>query len=149
MPNRPLYTVGLNELSVVNRAIAQYQKLDVQSRVAGSSPHELIDMLFEGALSRLKKAQGCLARQDLEGRTKAVNDTVSILSGLEASLDHEKGGELADNLAALYDYMQRRLFRATADNDHQGLEEVVDLIRTLHQAWQAIAPEVAVAEQGV
>ena len=38
-------------------------------------------------------------------------------------LDHDKGGEIAANLEGLYDYMQRRLYRASTDNDQQGLKE--------------------------
>ena len=124
----------------MNRA-AQYQKLNVESVVDSASPHQLINMLFDGACARLKKAQGCIAHGDIEGRSEAITATVSIVSGLQASLDHERGGDLADNLESLYDYIQRRLFRANSDNDAQALEEVIDLIKTLHDAWSAIGQD--------
>lgn len=129
----------------MNRA-AEYQKLNVESVVDSASPHQLINMLFDGACARLKKAQGCITHGDIEGRTEAITATVSIISGLQASLDHEQGGELAENLEALYDYIQRRLFRANSDNDPRALEEVVDLIKTLHDAWSAIGQDVAHAQ---
>ena len=66
---------------------------------------------------------------------------INIIEGLQASLDHEQGGEIAGNLDALYEYMQRRMFRASADNDPQALIEVGDLIQTLREAWLAIAPQ--------
>ena len=126
----------------MNRA-AQYQKLNVESVVDSASPHQLIDMLFDGACGRLKKAQGCILHGDIQGRNEAITATVAILSGLQASLDHERGGDLADNLESLYDYMQRRLFRANSDNDARAVEEVLDLIKTLHDAWAAIGQDVA------
>lgn len=81
-------------------------------------------------------------RGDHEGRGRCIGETVSIVGGLQASLDQEKGGELAANLDALYDYMQRRLFRANADNDIAAIREVMDLVRTLQEAWSAIDPAV-------
>lgn len=100
-------------------------------------------MLFEGASARLKKAAGCIAHGDINGRSMAITETVSIVSGLQASLDLDQGGNLAENLDALYDYMQRRLFRANADNDAGAVQEVLDLVVTLHQAWHAISEDVA------
>ena len=126
----------------MNRA-AQYQKLNVESVVDSASPHQLINMLFDGACARLKKAQGCITHGDIEGRSEAISATVSIISGLQASLDHERGGDLAENLESLYDYIQRRLFRANMDNDLHAVEEVLDLIKTLHDAWSAIGQVVA------
>jgi flagellar protein FliS len=100
-------------------------------------------MLFSGARDRIKQAQGYMVRNDQAGKAKSINACVEILSGLQASLDHEKGGDIAANLESLYDYMQRRLFRANADNDVQGLVEVSDLLSTLRSAWQAIDPSAA------
>ena len=122
----------------MNKAIAQYQQLNVSSVVDSASPHELVDMLFTGATSRLKKADGCIRHDDIDGRNAAINDAISILHGLQASLDHEQGGELAENLDSLYGYMQRQLVRANSDNDAGVVAEVVDLLNTLREAWQAI-----------
>ncbi len=126
----------------MNSPAMQYQKLDVQTLVSSASPHKLIGMLFDGACSRLAQARGCAAREDHEGRCRLIGETVSIVNGLQASLDHDKGGELAQNLDALYDYMLRRLYAANRDNDADGLREVLDLVRTLQDAWTAIDPEV-------
>ena len=101
-------------------------------------------MLFAGADARLKRAAGCIAHGDIVGRSEAISETVSIVGGLQASLDLDQGGDLAENLESLYDYMQRRLFRANADNDLGAVEEVMDLIHTLRQAWDAISDEVLV-----
>lgn len=123
-------------------AITQYRKLNVESGVEGASPHKLIDMLLDGARTRLMRARGCMRHGDIEGRSNAISATVAILEGLQASLDHEKGGDLAGNLDALYDYMQRRLFRANADNDAAGVNEVLGLVDTLSEAWSAIGDQV-------
>jgi len=116
-----------------------YRQLDVATKVEGADQHALVNMLFEGALSRLQQAKGCLARGDIEGRNTAIGQVVSIVNGLQGSLDHEAGGELAGNLEALYDYMVRRLHRANVDKDASAVDEVVSLIVMLRDAWEAIA----------
>ena len=124
----------------VNSPVKQYHQLDVETSVEAATPHQLIDMLFRGAHDRISQAQGCLEHNDMAGKAKAINRCVDILSGLQASLDHEQGGEIAANLESLYDYMQRRLFRASTDNDIHALLEVRDLLDTLRSAWRAIEP---------
>lgn len=122
----------------MNNPASQYRQLDVQTSVEHASPHQLIDMLFQGARDRINQAQGFIEHRDYEGKARAINACVDILGGLQASLDHENGGEIATNLDALYDYMQRRLFRANADNDLSALLEVSDLVQTLRSAWVSI-----------
>ena len=122
----------------MKKGIAQYQKLNVATVVDTATPHQLIDMLFVGACARMKKAKGCIEHGDIEGRSSGINAALSILTGLQASLDHDQGGDLAENLDALYDYMQRRLYHANTENDAAALDEVVDLLATLRGAWDAI-----------
>jgi len=124
----------------VNSHVKQYQQLDVATAIDSASPHQLIDMLFRGANDRIKQAQGYIERNDMAGKARAINACIDIFSGLQASLDHEQGGDLAGNLESLYDYMQRRLFRATTDNDVAALSEVADLLATLRSAWVQIDP---------
>ena len=99
-------------------------------------------MLLGGARTRLMQARGCINHGDIEGRSRSISATVAILEGLQASLDHERGGDLAGNLDALYDYMQRRLFRANADDDSAAVDEVLGLVDTLYEAWSAIGDQV-------
>lgn len=123
---------------MVNSAISQYQKLTIETEVDHVTPVELIQLLFNGASNRLQRAKGCILHDDIAGRSNAISSAVAIFDGLQASLDHDKGGEIAGNLEALYDYMQRRLFRANADNDIAALNEVISLLDTLRDAWDAL-----------
>jgi len=133
----------------VNSPVKKYHQLGVETSVEAASPHQLVNLLFKGAGDRIRQAQGCIARRDIEGRCKAINSCVEILMGLQMSLDHEKGSEIAANLDGLYDYMQRRLYRANADNDAAPLAEVTDLLNTLSSAWQTIDPDQIQAREPV
>jgi len=124
----------------VNHGAKAYRRLNVSSMVDSANPQQLIQMMFDGALARLKRARGCIEHGDIPGRTEGIDGALAILSALQGCLDHEKGGQLAENLDALYDYMQRRLYRAQVDNEAAIVDEVVDLLRTLADAWEAIEP---------
>ncbi|MFE8048560.1 flagellar export chaperone FliS [Brenneria goodwinii] len=116
-----------------------YAQVELQSSVMSASPHQLITLLFEGAVSALVRAEIHLQQKEIAAKGKAIGKAVNIISsGLSASLDMEKGGELSRNLAALYDYMVRRLTYANRHNDEQAIKEVIELLRGIADAWKQI-----------
>ncbi|MCX8018648.1 MAG: flagellar export chaperone FliS, partial [Rhodocyclaceae bacterium] len=79
-----------------------YKQVGVETGVMAASPHQLILMLFDGALLSLSVAREAMAQKDIAAKGKAISKTIEILTnGLKASLDFEQGGELAERLAAL------------------------------------------------
>ncbi|WP_302796495.1 flagellar export chaperone FliS [Hafnia paralvei] len=125
-----------------------YADVGLESGVMSASPHQLIVMLFDGAHSALIRA--CLHMQagqtQLKGQsiTKAIN---IIDNGLKAGLNLEKGGELAENLAALYDYMVKRLLHANLHNDEATIQHVTDLLDNIADAWRQIGPQSQLNQQ--
>ncbi len=123
-------------------ALAQYRKINTESGIDSASPHRLIQMLMGGALDRLAQAKGALEHKDIPGKGLLLGKDISILSGLQASLDKSKSAEITANLDALYDYMQRRLLEANIKNDVTMIDEVCGLLRTVKSAWDEIDPGV-------
>jgi flagellar protein FliS len=121
--------------------LAAYQSAAVHGGVAASDPHRLILMLLDGAVERIAKARGCIQRNEFSEKARLINRAVSIIGELRNSLDLSKGGQIATNLADLYDYMCRRLALATAENKVDVLDEVNSLLHEIRGAWAAIAPE--------
>ena len=128
---------------MLNKGLAQYQQVNTQCGVEGASPHRLIQMLMEGVLQRLAEAKGAMQRQLLAAKGEAIGKAITILSGLNDSLNKDVGGEMAENLDDLYDYMQRRLLEANLQNDERIIDEVVVLMKTIKSGWDGIAQEVA------
>jgi len=121
--------------------LAAYQSAAAHGGVAASDPHRLIVMLMDGALERIATARGCMQRNEKAEKARLINRAVSIVGELRNSLDLRNGGQIAANLAELYEYMCRRLLQATADNKIELLDEVSTLLHDIRSAWLAIAPE--------
>ena len=121
--------------------LAAYSSAQAHGGVAAADPHRLIVMLMDGALERIATARGCLTRGDTAEKARLINRAVSIIGELRSSLDLNSGGPIALNLGELYDYMCRRLLKATAENRVEMLDEVSKLLHEIRTAWVAIPNE--------
>ena len=116
-----------------------YQKVGVESAVMSASPHQLIVMLFDGALSALVRARLFLEQGDMVSKGEALSKAIGIIdSGLKAGLDMNAEGDLSKNLASLYDYMVRRLLLANMHNDVETIIEVEGLLNNIADSWKQI-----------
>ncbi len=124
--------------AVASRAMNQYKQVGTRVGADSADPHQLIVMLYDGALERIAVAKGAMERNEIEIKGQKIGRAIAIIDGLKASLDNEKGGDIAANLNDLYSYMQRRLFEANSENSQSILDEVADLLKEVRQAWMAI-----------
>jgi flagellar protein FliS len=122
-------------------ALKHYKQVRAHAQTEGASPHRLIQILMDGALEKIRAARGLIERRDIPEKVRNINWALSLIDGLRHSLDLEKGGEIAGNLEDLYDYMQRRLIVANAENNPSILDEVAGLMLEIKSAWDAI-PEI-------
>lgn len=130
--------------------IQSYSKVGVESGALGADPHKLISMLYQGALLAIANAKNAMMRKDVAAKGAAISKAITIIDeGLNGSLDKKVGGELAENLGALYEYMGRRLLIANLKNDAAVLDEVSSLLNELKGAWESIRPGAAPAPSAV
>ncbi len=106
------------------------------------SPYQAVLLLLNGAHGQLLRARQAQLEGDAEIRGLAVSSGVTFIGVLQASLDKEQGGDLAENLDALYEYMTRRLAGVSLDETQRSLDEVISLVANIRDAWEAIGPEV-------
>ena len=123
-------------------AMQAYQKLGAQVEVEDASPHRLIQLLMEHALTKLGVARGHMQRGNVQAKGESIGDAIDVIEGLQASLNHSADARMSENFDALYAYMMRRLVEANLRDDESILEEVAGLLREIKEAWDAIADQV-------
>ena len=99
-------------------------------------------MLLSGAMDRLNVARGAVETGDVAKRGEMLGKAISILAQLQADLDKEQGGEIANNLEALYDYMIRQLVAANQENSAAKVDEVLALVNEVKAGWDGIKDQV-------
>lgn len=119
------------------QGIKEYQSIGTQTSIVDADPHRLVQLLFEGATARIASAKGHIERKELDKKSAKINSAISIIGGLQESLNFD-AGELAMNLEKLYDYMIRRLFEANVRNSTEMLDEVYGLLMQIKSAWDDI-----------
>ena len=137
-------------MNTAGRAINAYVKTGIETGVPDADPHRLVLMLFEGALTAIAQARLKLSAGDIAGRGNAISKAINIIqNGLRSGLDREKGGELAERLSALYEYVTMRLLDANLHARQEALDEAAHLISELHAGWAAIAPSKNAPTSGI
>jgi flagellar protein FliS len=110
----------------------------LESRVLTADPIELVNLLYQACTEAVRGARHHLAEGRILERSREINKAYEIVVELASSLDHERGGEISQRLALLYDYMQRRLLEANIQQNDVPLAEVLGLLSTLSEAWAGI-----------
>jgi flagellar protein FliS len=114
---------------------AAYQDTAVTTQSKG----RLIVLLYEGAIKFMKLAIKELEARDYAEKGRYINRAQDIINELNAVLDMDAGGEIAQNLRSLYLFMSRRLSEANTNRDPEMIREVINLMEELNQSWKAIA----------
>ena len=131
-----------------NRVAAQYRSVRSHGLVADTSPTRLVQIMFEHILINLATAQGCMARieddlplSEVTQKLAAMRKAVQLIGQLNVTLDMERGGKIAADLRALYEYMLVRLTHANAYNDARIVTEVSNLVREIKTGWDGIVSD--------
>lgn len=118
------------------RALQNYGRVSLEARVATASPHELILLLYRRLAALLREARDGAEARDPARRLKATERALAIVEGLDATLDHERGGSVAQGLHQVYDLLRARLLAG----DATGLGEALASTDAIAEAWGAVAP---------
>ncbi|MEI7635918.1 MAG: flagellar export chaperone FliS [Syntrophus sp. (in: bacteria)] len=110
-----------------------------ETNFLSADPLKLIRICYEGAIGSLKLARDAYIARDYEAKGKALVKTLDIIHELNASLDMEKGGDVAKNLRALYLYMSQALIDADLKKDLKGFDAMIHMLEELESAWQELA----------
>ena len=119
-------------------ALGAYKTAKNEVVIDDASPHRLIAMLLDGALEKVATGSGAMSRGEVALSGECIGKAISIIDNLRVSLDQQKGGQISENLASLYEYMTRRLLEANATKDTAMLDEVAGLLKEIKVAWDQV-----------
>jgi flagellar protein FliS len=127
---------------------AQYRAVRSHGLVADASPTRLVQIMFEQILAQLATARGAMGRitdnrpvNEVVAKGNAISKTLGLIGQLNGTLNMEGGGQVAQNLRALYEYMMNRLTLANATNDQSVVAEVAGLISMIKSGWDQIVTD--------
>ena len=119
-------------------ALSQYGKMKDDTQTMYASPHQLMLMLFDGAIEAMSFTIGAIQKENYELRSKQNTRSITIINGMRECLDMKAGGELADNLYSLYQYMAQELFRANFKNDTETIKNIQTMLIDVRGSWEKI-----------
>jgi len=122
----------------INSAIDHYKQVSSRANEDINS-YELVQMLFTNALNKIESASGHMQRGEIAQKGQCISIAITIIDALQASLDRDKGGELAQNLFKLYHYIMEQLLIANLQNSIEILEHVHQLLVTVKEGWDGIS----------
>lgn len=117
---------------------ARYQSVDIASRIEGATPHQLVQIMYEELLKALDAMAFATARGDYVQRGQQQSKALGVLTGLETSLDFDKGGQIAVDLVAIYREARRLVVAGGRENDARMVTQAREMIQEIAAAWDAI-----------
>jgi len=130
------------------QAAARYRAVRSHGMVADASPARLVQIVLEQVLTELTIAQGCMGRiqdnlpfSEVKAKCAAMSKATRLINHLNATLDLERGGDVARNLRSLYEYLMPQLTLANASNDAGSVAKAIEILSTVKAGWDRIVPE--------
>ena len=116
-----------------------------EAAVAGANPVRLVILLYEQAIEDLRRALAAHNRGDVEGRTRELNHSLLVIGHLQATLDHNQGGKVAENLVRFYDQVRSKLVEAQCQQSAIGIEQQISHLMQVRDAWCAVEKDLTPA----
>ena len=117
-----------------------YQNAERQAFAESDDPHALIAILFDELLRQMKhfaREAEVSSGKNLE-RSEYYSRALTILYGLQSSLNFEEGGEIANNLFRLYEYSRQQLLKTTQSENSTGLKAAIESLDVIRDAWHQL-----------
>lgn len=122
--------------------IEQYRSVGTVTAVSQADPHQLVMLLYDGAIAAVLQGKHALQTGDVATKASTISKALRIIDeGLRACLEDKGDPSMVANLRALYDHMINRLLSANLHGDVAALDEVARLLGELRSAWASIAPD--------
>ncbi|MBA4292094.1 flagellar export chaperone FliS [bacterium] len=127
-------TGELSRVAYPNNSVHQYRKAAVNS----ASPLQLVIMLYDGAIRFMNQAKDAMEKRELERQNEACKRAQDIISELMSCLDLKQGGEIAQNLFALYTFTFDRIVQANIEDNPVLIDQSIQVLAELRESWATL-----------
>jgi len=121
------------------QARMHYEAMSYSSRIEGASPHELVTILYEELVLALTLLAFSMRAQDSMKTNAQFGRASGIIHALEAGLDHDLGGTLAESLSAIYRSARTELMVARETANPDRVERLAQAFTDMNDSWKKIA----------
>lgn len=119
-----------------------YTTDSLDSQIAGATPHQLIVLLYDGAINAMRRAEIYFHSDNVARRGEMISRAINIVdNGLRASLNHDIGGKIAADLERLYEYISRSLLEVNLSKSGDNLPHLILLMTEMAETWKAVSPQ--------
>lgn len=108
------------------------------NQILTAPQNKLVLMLYDGIVKNINMAKLSFEKDDYGKFNEHVIKAQDIVMELMTTLNFEAGGEIAEGLYKLYDYMYFRLIRANVEKNIDYLSEVLKYAEDLRDTWSQI-----------
>ncbi len=122
-------------------SLQAYKRVSVDSQLSSASPHKVIQMLMAGAIERLIQGKAAMQQGNIAVKGERLGKALDIVISLRSCLSMDDGGDIAQNLDQLYDFVIAQISAANLQNDPQPIDDVVEILREIKSAWDQIPTE--------
>ena len=122
-------------------SLQAYKKVSVDSQLSAASPHKVIQMLMAGAIERLVQGKAAMEQGNIAVKCERLGKALDIVISLRSCLSMNDGGDVAQNLDQLYEFMISQISIANAENKPEPIDDVINIIREIKSAWDQIPNE--------
>ena len=128
-----------------NNITQAYQNAERQALEETNDPHLIIMTMLDALVKSMQifvdnidHKNGC----NLEMKSKHFSRAVSIIYGLQSSLDFEKGGDIANNLFQLYEFARLKLIEDLGKGVANGTPQALEVIASISDAWKEMGKQI-------
>lgn len=109
------------------------------TQVQTASSVQVVVLLYDGAISSMKLAQEGMLAHNYHDKARFLDRVLRVIGELSASLNMEVGGEVAQDLGRVYEYIQFEVTQANLRNEPHRLDGPIRCLTTIREAWQELA----------
>lgn len=121
----------------------------LKTKVMTATPEQLQLMLYDGAIRFGEQAKLALEQRDFEASYNGISRAQRIVTEMIGSLKHDVNPQLCGKLAALYNYVYRKLIEANIDHKIDSLQDALDILKYQRETWVMLLDQLGKAKAGV